>query len=109
MVKSLLHEIVAVAIGILSENENYNGWKHFLEQVKDTIPLLSQAHYHNRVTYSYFNFISHCDKGIEQALGEVFSNNISTHYAIHIQCNVWTKFGIKASANVGKVAGTFSI
>jgi NhaP-type Na+/H+ and K+/H+ antiporter len=29
--------------------------------------------------------------------------------SIHMQRNVWTKFGIKAAANVEKVAATFSI
>jgi hypothetical protein len=44
----------------------------------------------------------------KQALAEVFPNNLSTHCAIHIQRNVWTKFGIKASTNVARAAETFS-
>jgi hypothetical protein len=38
-------------------------------------------------------------------LVEVFPEN----HAIHIQRNVWTKYGINASANVGKLGATSSV
>jgi transposase-like protein len=108
MVKSALDKIVPVAIALSYENENYTGWKCFLEHLGEAITMMTQSHYLSRVTYSYFTFVSNRDKGIKQALSEVFPNNLSTHCVIHIQRNVWQKFGIKASTNVARVAATFS-
>jgi MULE transposase domain len=107
-VKSPLDKIVPVAIGLSIENKNYTGRKCFLEHLGEAIPMMTQPHYLPRVTYSYFTFVSDRDKGIEQALSEVFPNNLSTHCVIHILHNVWQKIGIKASTNVARVAATFS-
>jgi hypothetical protein len=43
-----------------------------------------------------------------KALFDVFPNNHSIHCAVHIQQNVWTKYGVKASSNVPAFAACFS-
>jgi transposase-like protein len=60
------------------------------------------------VPYSFFTFISDRDKGLKQALGEVFPTNHALSCAIHIQRNVCTKFGHKPSECVSKISKTFS-
>jgi hypothetical protein len=61
-VKSALDEIFPVAMALSSENENYNGWKHFLEDLKEAVPMLSQPHYLPCVTYNTFVFVSDREK-----------------------------------------------
>jgi hypothetical protein len=44
-VKSPLDEVFPVAITISSDIENYSGWKRFMENLKEAVPLLCQPHY----------------------------------------------------------------
>jgi transposase-like protein len=93
---------------ITAANEGYDGWKLFLTKLDSDVPILKQPHPLARVTHSLFTFVSDCDKGLEPALAQCFPNNHSTYCAIHIQRNVWTKFGHKAAASVVNIAKTFS-
>jgi hypothetical protein len=65
IVKSLQDKIVPVAVALSNENENYSGWKCFLEHLGEAILLVSQPHYITHVTYAYFTFVFNCDKCIE--------------------------------------------
>jgi MULE transposase domain len=104
-----LDEIYPVAFAITESNEDYMGGKFFLENLHSSIPFISQPNPLDRVSFARFIFVSDSDKGLDKALFDVFPNNHSIHCAVHIQRNVWTKYGVKASSNVPAIAACFRI
>ena len=70
------------------DNENQDSWKWFLQNMKDHLPILFQDHPNEGIEYKYFTFISDRQKGLVNALTEVFPQNHSCYYAVHIQRNL---------------------
>ena len=66
-------------------------------------------HPNNRCqNYNYFSFISDRDKGIIEAVKNIFPNNHHLHCVVHIKRNV-LKHGIPASKCVSKICYTFNM
>jgi MULE transposase domain/Ulp1 protease family, C-terminal catalytic domain/SWIM zinc finger len=107
-VKTGCDNIYQVAIAILDEYENISGWKWFLEHLRSSLPMLTLDHPKHRVQKKLFTFISDRQKGLVQALKEVFPDNHATFCAIHIARNVERSMGKKDSKYVVHLARTFS-
>ena len=107
-VKSACDDIYPVAIALTVENENKEGWVWFLENLQCSLPVLDSAHPNERVAYKRFTFISDRQKGLIEALKEVFPSNHSCYCAVHIARNVEAKFGAKQAKYVVQLAKTFS-
>jgi transposase-like protein len=109
-VKTGLNEIYTVAISIEQRNEGYNVWKQFLSNLKIACSNLEISHplqAHNG--QAYYTFILDRDKGLVQALKEIFSADHTTQCNIHIQWNVLTKFhSSQVAFDITKIARTFS-
>jgi Transposase, Mutator family len=106
-----LNEIYTVAFSIERTNECYDGWNSFLSLLKNACSLLEMKHpleAHSR--HAYFTFVSDRDKGLVQALSDIYPNNHTTQCIIHIQRNVTTKYrGRDIQSEVYKIAKTFSL
>ena len=88
-VKSAMDEIFPFAFAITADNENTAGWKFFLENLKESCPILCAIHPRIRCNYfSYFTFISDRDKGLIDAVSEIFPKNHHVHCTVHIARNV---------------------
>jgi MULE transposase domain len=108
-VKTGLDEIYTVAFSIEKANECYDGWHSFLFHLNNACSILAMEHTmaaYNK--HAYFTFISDRDKGLIQALKDIFPNNHSTQCSIHIQRNVQSKFGKPVATDVCNIAKTFS-
>jgi transposase-like protein len=109
-VKSGNKEVLPIAFRMTKANENFIGWKYFLEGLKRSCPILPTVHPSEKCqSYLLFTYISDQDKGLILALTEVFQNNHRTNCLHHIKQNVKTKFRLKVSNLVGKIGPTFSI
>jgi Transposase, Mutator family len=85
---------------------------HSLQFVRPVIacPLIATNHpleAHKR--HGYFTFVSDRDKGLVQALKDVFPTNHTTQCSIHIQQNVAAKFSNKVAADICNISKTFSV
>ena len=107
-VKSASDDIYPVAISLMVDNENKGGWVWFLENLKVCLPVLDAPHPIERVAYKRFTFISDRQKGLLEAMKEVFPSNHSCYCAIHIARNVEARFGAKQAKYVVQLAKTFS-
>jgi hypothetical protein len=107
-VKSATNEIYPVAIALMVDPENKAGWLWFLEALDACLPILTAAHPKPNVAYKRFTFISDRNKGLIEALKEVFPSNHSCCCAIHIARNVESQFGRKNAAYVVQLSKTFS-
>lgn len=108
-VKSACDEIYPVAIAIMEDNENLAGWRWFLGHLDTALPILSAPHPKTEVTKKYFTFICDRQKGLLEALHEVFPHNHSCFCAVHIARNVQMRHGGKRmSKYVLPLAYTFS-
>lgn len=107
-VKSACNEIYPVAVAIMEQNENLEGWRWFLANLKRALPTLILPHPRKEVTKKYFTFMSDRQKGLLEALAQVFPENHSCYCAVHIARNVQTKYGKKMSKYVLPLASTFS-
>jgi transposase-like protein len=88
----------------------YDGWHYFLQHLNIACPLIATNHpleAHKR--HGYFTFISDRDKGLVQALKDVFPKNHTTQCSIHIQRNVAAKFSNKVAADICNISKTFSV
>jgi hypothetical protein len=107
-VKTACDEIYPVAVAIMQENENADGWNWFLEHLHSAIEILTMDHPNGRVRYKYFSFVSDRQKGLMQALKNVFPNNHSWFCSIHIQRNVERMHGKKVAGYVTPLAKSCS-
>lgn len=94
-VKTACDEIYPVAFAIMCDNENASGWKWFLELLRSSLPMLVMEHPKCSIRYKYFSFMSDRQKGLVQALQEVFPENLSCYCAIHIARNAERNLGKK--------------
>ena len=107
--KSASNDIYPVAISLMIDNQNKDGWLWFLAHLKSCLPLLDQEeHPKEGVPYKRFTFISDRQKGLIEALKEVFPCNHSCFCATHIARNVESRFGAKQGKYVVPLAKTFS-
>jgi hypothetical protein len=107
-VKSATNELYPVAVSLMLDPENKAGWMWFLEHMKACLPVLDTEHRKANVAYKRFTFMSDRNKGLLEALKEVFPLNHSCCCAIHIARNVESKFGAKNAKFVVQLAKTFS-
>ena len=97
-VKSGMDEIFHIAFTIPMDNENYEGWKHFCQNMQKACPTLQMTHVEPRCNQiNYFTFVSDLDKGLQEALKEIFPNNHQTSCTVHIQHNILVRYGMPAS------------
>jgi hypothetical protein len=109
-VKSACNHLYPVALAITSENENKEGWIWFLENLQVSLPVLEVPHPKEGVSYNLFTFISDRQKGLIEALKEVFPRNHCCYCAVHIARNVDATFGgPQQSKYVIPLAQTFSL
>jgi Transposase, Mutator family len=92
----------------MEQNENLDGWRWFLEHLREGVPTLVLPHPRKEVMKKYFTFISDRQKGLRQALTDIFPENHSCYCAVHIARNVQVKFGKKMSKYVMPLSQTFS-
>ena len=72
-VLSANNDLVPVAFALTRENENFEGWKMFLNNLKRSCPILGVRHKNNTYrAFGFFTFVSDRDKGI-----------IATNHNIH--------------------------
>jgi hypothetical protein len=84
-VKTGLNDIYTIAIVIDRANEGYEGWYKFLLPLKNTCPLLATNHpMQLHQAHVHYSFVSDRDKGLIQALMDIFPINHSTQCCIHI-------------------------
>jgi MULE transposase domain/SWIM zinc finger len=107
-VRSASNDVFPVAISLMVDNENKDGWQWFLQNLKSSLPLLEEAHPKAKVGYKLFTFISDQKIGLVDALQDVFPGNHSCFCAAHIARNVEERFGAKHSRYVLPLAKTFS-
>jgi zinc finger SWIM domain-containing protein 3 len=107
-VKSATNEIYPVAVSLMIDPENKAGWVWFLEHMKACLPVLDTEHRKANVAYKRYTFMSDRNKGLIEALKEVFPLNHSCHCAIHIARNVEAQFGARNAKFVVQLAKTFS-
>ena len=94
---------------ITADNENYQGWKFFLQNLKLSCKhLCSKPINQLYQPYNLFTFISDRDKGLIEACKEVFPENHHTNCQVHIRRNVMTRYGKQAAALIPKIGMTFS-
>jgi zinc finger SWIM domain-containing protein 3 len=106
-VKSACDELYLVAFALMSDNENASSWRWFLENLSSALPTLSSDHPHPQVQHKLFTFVSDRQKGLIEALSDVFPSNHSTYCAVHIARNVERAFGKKAAKYVFPLAKSF--
>jgi MULE transposase domain/SWIM zinc finger len=108
-VKSACDEIYPVAVAIMEQNENFDGWRWFLVNVRAALPTLLLPHPRQEVTKKYFSFVCDRQKGLLDALEKVFPENHSCFCTVHIARNVQMKHGGKRMAKyILPLAATFS-
>jgi hypothetical protein len=107
-VKTACDEIFPVAMAIVNDNENEDGWRWFLRLLLTACEFLVVDHPKASVEHKYFMFISDRQKGLINALQEVFPQNHSTYCSIHIARNTEKMAGKKISSMVYSLSKTSS-
>jgi MULE transposase domain len=107
-VKTSSNETYPVALAVMDENENEEGWDWFLTSLRSSIDILAVDHPKSTVTYKYFSFVSDRQKGLTNALTRVFPENHSYFCSVHIARNVERLAGTKVSKFVHSLSTTFS-
>ncbi|KAG7364440.1 transposase, mutator family protein [Nitzschia inconspicua] len=92
----------------MKDGEDAEGWKWFLELLVEAIPLLKMQHPYNRCRFCYFTVISDRQKGLIQALQQVFPDNHHCFCSVHIARNVEKEVGKKVAKLVHALSATFS-
>ena len=108
-VKSACDHLYPGAFALTVANENHEGWLWFLRNLQLALPVLEDPHPKKFVDKLRFTFISDRQKGLLEAVKEVFPMNHSCYCAVHIARNVQVKFGAHKSKNIVKLAKTFSM
>jgi transposase-like protein len=106
-VKTGTREIYPIAFAIIKGNEDGLGWRFFCEHLKAACSMITIPHPVSR-PYRFFTIISDRDKGLKEAIANYFPENHACHCAVHLQRNVCTLFGARASKRICSIAQTFS-
>ncbi|KAG7363059.1 MULE transposase domain containing protein [Nitzschia inconspicua] len=107
-VQTACSNIYPVSFAIMKDGEDAEGWKWFLELLVEAIPLLKMQHPDNRCRFCYFTVISDRQKGLIQALQQVFPDNHHCFCSVHIARNVEKEVGKKVAKHVHALSATFS-
>jgi hypothetical protein len=107
-VKTPCEEIFPVAMAIMHDNENEDGWTWFLEHLLSACEFLVVDHPKSSIDYKYYMFVSDRQKGLINALSNVFPQNHATFCAIHVARNVEKLAGKRVSAMVYSLSKTCS-
>ncbi|KAG7368619.1 MULE transposase domain containing protein [Nitzschia inconspicua] len=107
-VQTACSNIYPVSFAIMKDGEDAEGWKWFLELLVQAIPLLKMQHPDNRCRFCYFTVISDRQKGLIQALQQVFPDNHHCFCSVHIARNVEKEVGKKVAKHVHALSATFS-
>ncbi|KAG7374523.1 MULE transposase domain containing protein [Nitzschia inconspicua] len=107
-VQTACDDIYPVSLAIIKDSENADGWKWFLELLVQAVPLLKMQHPNNRCKFCYFTFISDRQKGLIQALQQLFPDNQHCFCSIHIVRNVEKAVGKQVAKHVYALSATFS-
>ncbi|KAG7359842.1 transposase [Nitzschia inconspicua] len=107
-VQTACNDIYPVSFAIMKDGEDTEGWKWFLELLVQAVPLLKMQHLDNRCKFCYFTFISDRQKGLIQALQQVFPDNHHCFCSVHIARNVEKEVGKQVAKHVYALSATFS-
>ncbi|KAG7364813.1 MULE transposase domain containing protein [Nitzschia inconspicua] len=107
-VQTACSNIYPVSFAIMKDGEDAEGWKWFLELLVQAIPLLKMQHPDNRCRFCYFTVISDRQKGLIQALQQVFPDNHHCFCSVHIARYVEKEVGKKVAKHVHALSATFS-
>ncbi|KAG7366226.1 transposase, mutator family protein [Nitzschia inconspicua] len=107
-VHTACNDIYPVSFAIMKDGEDTEGWKWFLELLVQAVPLLKMQHPDNRCKFCYFTFISDRQKGLIQALQQVFPDNHHCFCSVHIARNVEKEVGKQVAKHVYALSATFS-
>ena len=114
------NDVFPIGFMIASGNEDRRTWVRMLTYLKEACPIISEQGKGEGVddallpTISASNrgtpflFVSDRDKGLKEAVKEVFPTNVEFSCAQHIKANVLQRFGKKASKHVMAIAKTYS-
>ncbi|KAG7374672.1 MULE transposase domain containing protein [Nitzschia inconspicua] len=97
-VQTTCSNIYPVSFAIMKDGEDAEGWKWFLELLVQAIPLLKMQHPDNRCR----------QKGLIQALQQVFPDNHHCFCSVHIARNVEKEVGKQVAKHVHALSATFS-
>ncbi|KAI2506926.1 MULE transposase domain [Fragilaria crotonensis] len=100
------NEVYPIGFLLSSGNEDRETWTHFLTTLKQACPSLCERDATTEL--NPFIFISDRDKGLQQALDDVFPDNTNVLCVKHIEANVKQRFGAQCAAYVFRIARTFS-
>ena len=103
-----IDEIITFAMPIQRDNESHNGWLSFLLLLKSTCLALINSHQLQLVNIFYYTMVSDRQKGLAAALASAFSSNHATYCALHIQRNVYQRYGSNAAVYVWAIAKTYT-
>ena len=107
-VKTACDEIFPVAMAIMCENENEEGWTWFLRLLLSACEFLVVDHPKAAIDYKYYMFISDRQKGLINALRNVFPHNHATFCSSHIARNVEKLAGKRVASMVYSLSKTSS-
>jgi hypothetical protein len=107
-VKTPCNELFPVAMAIMNDNENEDGWTWFLQLLLTSCEFLVMDHPKSTVTRKYYTFISDRQKGLIKALQEVFPENHKMFCSIHIARNAAKLAGKRISGLVYSLSKTTS-
>jgi hypothetical protein len=107
-VKTPCDELFPVAFAIMNDNENEDGWTWFLHLLLTACEFLVVDHPKQSVSKKYYTFISDRQKGLINALSEVFPENHTMFCSIHIARNAAKLAGKKISGLVYSLSKTSS-
>jgi hypothetical protein len=107
-VKTPCDELFPVAMAITNENENEDGWTWFLRLLLTACEFLVVDHPKASVSKKYYTFVSDRQKGLINALQEVFPENHAMFCSIHIARNAAKFAGKKIAGLVYSLSKTSS-
>ena len=116
------NDVFPIGFMIATGNEDRRTWVRMLTYLKEACPIISEqgrqgegVHDDSLPTTSAskrratpFLFVSDRDKGLKEAVKEVFPTNVEFSCAQHIRANVLQRFGKNASKYVMTIAKTYS-
>lgn len=110
-IKSGNDELLPIALGITSDNENLKGWTFFLKNLNEACPFLKSEHTLRRCApYKLYTFISDRDKGLLPSAHNIFPGNLHTNCLFHIRQNVVQNYGgMKAGQIVHDLGKNYSM
>jgi hypothetical protein len=109
------NNVFPIAFMIAAGDEKQKSWAQMLTYLKGACPIVSQQgrrqvmvdHDDALVRETSLAFVYGRDKGLKEAVKQVFPVNLEFRCAQHIQSNVTERFGINASQFIMAIAKTY--